>query len=152
MIKKLKNSDLEMAKKIRGIFQASYKIEAKLLNATNFPPLKRPLENYIASKTEFYGYLENEELAAVVEIDRNPNYILIRSLVVHPIYFRQGIASALLTFVFKNYKSDLFIVETGLANGPASKLYEKFGFIAVHQWDTDHSIRKVKFEKRIQTE
>ena len=59
MIKKLKNSDLEMAKKIRGIFQASYKIEAKLLNVTNFPPLKRPLENYIASKTEFYGYLEN---------------------------------------------------------------------------------------------
>ena len=152
MIKKLKNSDLEMAKKIRGIFQASYKIEAKLLNATNFPPLKRPLENYIASKTEFYGYLENEELAAVVEIDRNPNYILIRSLVVQPIYFRQGIASALITFVFKNYKSDLFIVETGLANGPASKLYEKFGFIAMHQWDTDHGIRKVKFEKRIQTE
>ncbi|HCY98291.1 MAG TPA: GNAT family N-acetyltransferase, partial [Polaribacter sp.] len=45
MIEKLKNSDLEIAKKMRLIFQASYKVEAKLLNATNFPPLKRPLEN-----------------------------------------------------------------------------------------------------------
>jgi ribosomal protein S18 acetylase RimI-like enzyme len=150
MIEKLKNSELEMAKKIRSVFQASYKIEAKLLNATNFPPLKRTLKNYIASKTQFYGYLENEELAAVVEIDANPNYILIRSLVVHPIFFRQGIASTLITFAFETFQSDLFIVETGLANGPATKLYEKFGFVAVHQWDTNHGIRKIKFEKRIQ--
>jgi ribosomal protein S18 acetylase RimI-like enzyme len=150
MIEKLKNSDLVMAKKIQIVFQASYKIEAKLLNATNFPPLQRTLENYIQSKTAFYGYSKNGELAAVVEINTDHDFILIRSLVVHPDFFRRGIAGKLIEFVFKTFESDLFIVETGLANGPATKLYEKFGFVAVHQWDTDFGIRKVKFEKRIQ--
>lgn len=150
MIEKLKNSDLEIAKKMRLIFQASYKVEAKLLNATNFPPLKRPLENYTESNTEFYGYSINEILAAVVEIDtnNNNNYILIRSLVVRPDFFRQGIAGKLIKFVFETFKSNLFVVETGLENGPATKLYEKFGFVEVHQWDTNHGIRKIKFEKR----
>tara|TARA_B100000809_G_scaffold223429_1_gene232973 strand:- start:2811 stop:3278 length:468 start_codon:yes stop_codon:yes gene_type:complete len=152
MIEKLKNSDLEIAKKMRLIFQASYKVEAKLLNATNFPPLKRPLENYTESNTEFYGYTTNGVLAAVVEIDTNNNYTLIRSLVVHPDYFRQGIAGELMKFVLKTFKSNLFVVETGLENGPATKLYEKFGFIEVHQWDTNHGIRKIKFEKHTKNE
>jgi ribosomal protein S18 acetylase RimI-like enzyme len=152
MIEKLKNSDLEIAKKMRLIFQASYKVEATLLNATNFPPLKRPLENYTESNTEFYGYSINEILAAVVEIDTNNNYILIRSLVVHPDFFRQGIAGNLIKFVFETFKSNLFVVETGLENGPATKLYEKFGFVEVHQWDTNHGIRKIKFEKHTKNE
>jgi ribosomal protein S18 acetylase RimI-like enzyme len=152
MIEKLKNSDLEIAKKMRLIFQASYKVEATLLNATNFPPLRRPLENYTESNTEFYGYSINEVLAAVVEIDTNNNYILIRSLVVHPDFFRQGIAGNLIKFVFETFKSNLFVVETGLENGPATKLYEKFGFVEVHQWDTNHGIRKIKFEKHTKNE
>jgi ribosomal protein S18 acetylase RimI-like enzyme len=150
MIEKLKNSDLLMAKKIQIVFQASYKIEAKLLNATNFPPLQRTLENYIQSKTAFYGYSKNGELAAVAEMNTDNDFILIRSLVVHPDFFRRGIAGKLIEFIFDTFDSDLFIVETGLANGPATKLYEKYGFVAVHQWDTDFGIRKVKFEKRIQ--
>jgi ribosomal protein S18 acetylase RimI-like enzyme len=150
MIEKLKNSDLLMAKKIQIVFQASYKIEAKLLNATNFPPLQRTLENYIQSKTVFYGYSKNGELAAVAEMNTDNDFILIRSLVVHPDFFRRGIAGKLIEFIFDTFDSDLFIVETGLANGPATKLYEKYGFVAVHQWDTDFGIRKVKFEKRIQ--
>ena len=152
MIEKLKNSDLEIAKKMRLIFQASYKVEATLLNATNFPPLKRPLENYTESNTEFYGYSINEILAAVVEIDTNTNYILIRSLVVHPDFFRQGIAGKLIKFVFETFQSNLFVVETGLENGPARKLYKKFGFVEVNQWDTNHGIRKIKFEKRTKNE
>ena len=102
MIEKLKNSDLVMAKKIQIVFQASYKIEAKLLNATNFPPLQRTLENYIQSKTAFYGYSKNGELAAVVEINTDHDFILIRSLVVHPDFFRRGIAGKLIEFFFQN--------------------------------------------------
>jgi N-acetylglutamate synthase-like GNAT family acetyltransferase len=149
MIEKLQNSKLEIAEKIRAIFQVSYKVEAKLLAAVNFPPLQRPLEKYRESSTEFYGYSKDGELAGVVEIDANNNYILIRSLVIHPIFFRQGIAGKLIEFVFNTFDSNLFVVETGLANGPATALYKKFGFIEVHQWDTDHGIRKVKFEKLI---
>jgi hypothetical protein len=89
MIKKLQNNDVEVSKKIRSVFQLSYKIEAELLNAIDFPPLKRPLENYVNSETEFFGYLKNKELAGVIEIKHNNNFTHINSLVVSPNFFRQ---------------------------------------------------------------
>ncbi len=149
MIEKLQNNDVEVSKKIRSIFQLSYKIEADLLNATDFPPLKRPLENYIHSNTEFYGYLKDEEIVGVVEIEHNDRFTAIHSLVVDPTFFRQGIARKLMVFVLKKFDSDLFVVETGLENGPATALYKKFDFKEVKQWDTDHGVRKVKFERTI---
>ncbi|MDA9069727.1 GNAT family N-acetyltransferase [Arenitalea sp.] len=148
MIEKLQNNEIEISKRIRSVFQASYKIEAKLLNATDFPPLKRPLENYVKSNTVFFGYLKNEDIAGVIEIDHNNDYTLIRSLVVDPTFFRQGIAKKLMKFVLDRFDSKLFVVETGLENGPATKLYEQFSFIEVKQWDTNHGVRKIKFERR----
>jgi len=148
MIEKLQNNEIEISKRIRSVFQASYKIEAKLLNATDFPPLKRPLENYVKSNTVFFGYLKNEDIAGVIEIDHNNDSTLIRSLVVDPTFFRQGIAKKLMKFVLDTFDSKLFVVETGLDNGPATKLYEQFGFIEVKQWDTNHGVRKIKFERR----
>jgi len=149
MIKKLNNKDIVIAKKIRLVFQVSYAIEAKLLNATNFPPLNRTLNDFINCDTQFYGYWKNEALTAVVEIRDNQNSTLIQSLVVDPLYFRQGIAGKLINFVFENYNSKTFNVETGLANLPAIKLYERFGFSEVKQYDTDVGIRKIRFEKII---
>jgi ribosomal protein S18 acetylase RimI-like enzyme len=148
MIEKLQNNEIEISKRIRSVFQASYKVEAKLLNATDFPPLKRPLENYVKSNTFFFGYLKNEDIAGVIEIDHNNDHTLIRSLVVDPTFFRQGIAKKLMKFVLNTFDSKLFIVETGLENGPATKLYETFGFVEVKQWDTNHGVRKIKFERR----
>ncbi|MCL5130040.1 N-acetyltransferase [Algibacter sp. L4_22] len=149
MIKRLQNNDIEVSKKIRSVFQLSYKIEAKLLNATDFPPLKRPLENYINSETEFFGYLKDKELAGVIEIKHNNNFTHINSLVVAPSFFRQGIARKLMEFIFERFNSKLLVVETGLENGPATELYKKFNFKEVKQWDTDHGVRKIKFERRI---
>lgn len=40
MIKKLQNKNLETAKNIHSIFQVSYAVKAKLLNAVDFPHLK----------------------------------------------------------------------------------------------------------------
>ena len=68
---------------------------------------------------------------------------------VDPLFFRQGIARKLMEFTFNTFDSNLFVVETGVENEPASKLYMKFGFIEVKQWNTEHGIRKIKFEKKI---
>jgi ribosomal protein S18 acetylase RimI-like enzyme len=149
MIEKLQNNDIEVSKKIRSVFQLSYRIEAKLLNATDFPPLKRPLKNYVNSNTEFFGYLKDGELAGVIEIEHNNRFTDINSLVVHPRFFRQGIARQLMEFVFNTFDSKLFVVETGLENMPATELYKKFDFKEVKQWNTDHGIRKIKFERII---
>ena len=92
--------------------------------------------------------MKNEDIAGVIEIDHNNDSTLIRSLVVDPTFFRQGIAKKLMKFVLNTFDSKLFVVETGLDNGPATKLYEQFGFIEVKQWDTNHGVRKIKFERR----
>tara|TARA_B110000444_G_scaffold259913_1_gene305191 strand:- start:964 stop:1419 length:456 start_codon:yes stop_codon:yes gene_type:complete len=149
MIERLKNNDLEISKKIRSVFQLSYKVEAKILNATDFPPLKRSLENYVNSNTAFFGYLKNQELAGVIEIEHNDNFTHINSLVVDPGFFKQGIARKLMEYVINTFDSKLFVVETGLENGPATELYKKFDFKEVKQWNTNHGIRKIKFERRI---
>jgi len=149
MIKRLQNSELEISHQIHSVFQLSYAVEAKLLDTTDFPPLKRPLESYQKSDNMFFGYHENTELAGIIEIEFNNKCTDINSLVVNPKFFRRGIARKLIEFVFNSFDSNLFVVETGLANDPATKLYKKFGFIEVKQWDTEHGIRKIKFEKRI---
>jgi len=152
LIERLNNTDLEISKKIHSVFQVSYKVEAKLLNATNFPPLKRSLENYVKSNTAFYGYLKNEVLAGVIEVDHKDNSTHINSLVVKPNFFRQGIAKKLMEFVFNTFGSKPFIVETGVHNEPATELYKKLGFKEVKQWETDFGIRKIQFERRINNE
>ena len=149
MIEKLQNNEKEVSKKIRSVFQLSYAVEAKLLNAVDFPPLKRPLTDYLNSKTEFFGYTKGKALAGVIEIDHNNRFTHINSLVVHPAFFRQGVGRALMEYVFNTFDSKLFVVETGLENRPATELYKKFGFKEVKQWDTDHGVRKIKFERRI---
>ncbi len=148
MIKQLYNKDPELSKQIRIVFQASYAVEAKLLNAIDFPPLKRNLESYIKSDNDFYGYLDKEELAAVIEINTNKKVTHIQSLVVHPTFFRQGIARKLMDFVLNHYTTKTFMVETGVENEPASLLYKKMDFHEVKQWDTPFGIRKIRFEKR----
>lgn len=146
MILKLEHTKRKTAECIRAVFQVSYAVEARLLNAVDFPPLKRPMEGFLQSENVFYGYQTENVLQAVVEIKQLENAVHIQSLVVHPDYFRKGIASELLRFVLKEFKSELFTVETGLANAPATQLYQNFGFVKTREWDTDHGIRKLAFE------
>ena len=145
----MKNSDLEVSKKIQIIFQSSYQVEAKILNAVDFPPLKRTLESYIRSTNEFYGYFENHELAGIIEIERATKHIDINSLVVHPNFFRLGIGRKLVEFTFNQFDSILFIVETGAENTPATELYKKLGFQEIKEWNTDFGVRKIRFERRM---
>ncbi|MGD1892574.1 MAG: GNAT family N-acetyltransferase [Cyclobacteriaceae bacterium] len=149
MIKELHNNDLEIASQIYSVFQLSYAVEAKLLNANDFPPLRRSLESYLNSTNDFYGYFEKNELAGVIEVEITANYVDINSLVVKPQFFRRGIGRKLLEFIFNRFNSNLYIVETGVKNKPATELYKKLGFKEIKQWDTDFGIRKILFEKRI---
>lgn len=147
MIIKLENKNEETAQQIRALFQASYKIEAELLNAIDFPPLNRELEDFINCDTEFYGLSKGEEIAAVVEVKADKEVTDIHSLVVLPNYFRQGLGRELVQFVLDTFDSESYIVETGLENEPATRLYKQLGFVEQSQWDTPFGIRKVGFKK-----
>ena len=149
MIRLLENSDLKTSAQIKSVFQISYAVEAELLKAQNFPPLQRELESYQKSDNQFFGFFIDQELAGIVEVDDKNDFTHIQSLVVHPKFFRQGVGRKLVVFVFNSYDSNLFIVETGVQNLPATELYKKLGFHEVHQWETDHGVRKIRFERNI---
>jgi ribosomal protein S18 acetylase RimI-like enzyme len=144
MINILDQQEETIAEKMHHVFQASYAVEAALLEAKDFPPLKRSIQDFKNSDTSFFGYSIGKELAAVIEIEPSPNRFHICSLVVHPKYFRRGIGSELITFIFKLLIGNKITVETGLANIPAITLYKNFGFKEVGQYDTDHGIRKIQ--------
>jgi len=150
MIIKINNTKNKIAKEIRSIFQVSYAVEADILKAINFPPLKRTVTQFLNSNSEFYAYYLMENIAGVIEIENHKDLTHIQSLVVYPEYFRNGIGSKLVQFILDTYKSKIVTVETGIGNYPAIKLYKKFGFQEQKQWDTNHGVRKIRFEKNIQ--
>jgi len=149
MIIKINNKENKIAEEIRAIFQVSYTVEAEMLKAVDFPPLKRTVSQFMNSTSEFYAYYLVENIAGVIEIENDEDVTHIQSLVVYPKYFRNGIGRKLVQFILDNYKSKIFTVETGIDNHPAIKLYKRLGFQEQEQWDTNHGVRKVRFEKRI---
>ena len=128
MITKINNKRNEIAKEIRDIFQSSYAVEAEMLKAIDFPPLKRTISQFLNSISEFYAYYLNQNIAGVIEIKNNQDLTHIQSLVVYPKYFRKGIGRKLIQFTLDTYKSNIFTVETGLDNHPAIILYTSFDF------------------------
>jgi ribosomal protein S18 acetylase RimI-like enzyme len=147
VIIKINNKKKEIANQIRDVFQVSYAVEAKLLNAVDFPPLKRTKFQFLNSNTEFYAYYINKDIAGIIELDDNKDSKHIQSLVVHPKYFRKGIGRTLVQFVMDTYTTKIFTVETGIDNYPAIQLYKSFGFEKQHQWNTNHGVIKVRFKK-----
>jgi ribosomal protein S18 acetylase RimI-like enzyme len=148
MIRKLEHSVKVNAEEIRNVFQVSYKIEAKLLGAKNFPPLSRSIQSFSNSENDFFGYYEEEKLIAVIEMKKELESMLIQSLVVHPGFFRRGIARKLIEFILRKSDSNQFAVETGKDNNPARKLYESFGFQLVKTYNAEENIIKVRYHKR----
>ena len=145
MIAKLNHKGITIAKKIHCVFQVSYAIESKLLDVKDFPPLKRSINDLQKSNTSFFGFWKDECLAAVIEIEKFETSIDICSLIVDPVYFRQGIATKLLRFARKYFNSETITVETALANKAAISLYKNFGFKELKQWQASGGIRKIKF-------
>lgn len=147
MIVTLEHINQAIAQQIRDVFQASYQIEAKLVQAQDFPPLKRTVEQITQSKNRFFGAQEGKQLAGVIEIGLIANRLEIHSLVVAPEHFRKGIAGQLLKYVFSLGKFEKALVETASKNEPAILLYEKHGFKEIKRWTPEHGIEKVAMLK-----
>lgn len=143
MIETLNNKSALVAKKLFTIWQESYRVEAKLLQVLDFPPLNRTVPDFINSSTRFYGFVKDDNYNAVMELRDNDGVLHIQSLVVQPSQFRKGLASKMIAFVLSENMEYNFTVETGCDNLPAINLYLKFGFVETKQYETDHGIRKI---------
>jgi len=146
---KLDHQNKISAQEIYKIFQASYRVEAQLLNADNFPPLSISVADLRQKKTQFYGGIIEHTLAGIVEVEEKNKVLDICSLVVSPDYFRRGLAKALMNYVLENLDWKEAIVETGSKNFPAIQLYEGLGFAIIKKWVPEHGIEKVALKKII---
>ncbi len=143
MIIKLEHSSEKIAEQIFTVFQNAYKIEAQLIGAHDFPPLSRSAKDIQNSMTQFYGFIENNCLAGVIEIVIEIKRLKIDSLTVDPHYFRKGIAHKLIDYVLGTMFVSEVMVETAVANLPAINLYKKHGFAEFKRWTPSHGIEKL---------
>tara|TARA_B100001540_G_C15544923_1_gene523148 strand:+ start:155 stop:595 length:441 start_codon:yes stop_codon:yes gene_type:complete len=143
MIEKINNTNILISYKIHNLFQLSYKKEADILKVKKFPPLSRGVDDILNSKNYFFAYFLKDDFLGIIELDDSKN-IHIQSLVVHPDFFRKGIASQLIDFVIIKHKKRTFTVETALGNYPAIKLYKSYGFRELNTYDAEFNIRKIR--------
>ncbi|WP_199609513.1 GNAT family N-acetyltransferase [Flocculibacter collagenilyticus] len=143
MIKKLAHYNQVVAQQIYTVFQRSYQVEAQLIGVSDFPPLSRSVDDIQSADTLFFGFFEDNCLAAVIEIALEDKILEIDSLTVDPAHFRKGIANKLIKHVLSvtNYRQAK--VETAVANMPAIVLYQKHGFVEYKRWTPSHGIEKV---------
>lgn len=131
MIHKLLSNSYEVATSILQVQIPAYTIEADYINSTAIPRLYDTVNDIQSCGETFYGYFSENKLAGFISfIERE--VIDIHRLVVSPDFFKQGIATKLLLYIFNMFPSSMtYIVQTGKANTPAIALYKKHGFIEV---------------------
>jgi ribosomal protein S18 acetylase RimI-like enzyme len=118
-----------IAEQIYQLQQASYTIERDLIEYPDFPPLAVTAQEIQAESDTFLGYRTGAILAGVLSFTVTPVLLDIGRLIVHPAYFRRGIAGQLLQAV-ETYATvaQRINVSTAEKNLPAVRLYQKHGY------------------------
>ena len=99
MIQMLNVQDRDEATELLALQKLAYRKEADLIGSDQIPPLYETLEALQQSTETFYGYVLDGRLAGAISYKRERNLLDIYRMMVHPDYFRRGIARALLQFV-----------------------------------------------------
>jgi ribosomal protein S18 acetylase RimI-like enzyme len=131
----LDHTDQKEAERICKVLLDSYSVEARLIGADDFPPLRRQSDDIRRSASTFYGGSWGGRLVAVAEIEESEDgSVNIAGFVVHPEAFRRGIGSRLLRHVMAELGAASFTVSTAASNRPAIALYGKHGFRLQRRW------------------
>jgi ribosomal protein S18 acetylase RimI-like enzyme len=133
---------------------ASYRVEAELIGFDEIPPLKDGIQSIREAEETFYGYYVNEQegpkLVGVISFEREGSIVTICRMMVHPDFFRRGIASSLLQHILIEQEREgatRFVVSTGSANSPAIRLYEGYGFIVRRVFTVPPGVSLTTFER-----
>ncbi|MGA5690657.1 GNAT family N-acetyltransferase [Cytobacillus pseudoceanisediminis] len=129
MIINLDLSNKETAKKLLDIQIPSYLVEADIIGFDGIPQLQDTEEKLMQSNEKFLGYVLNDRLVASISFIEDQSKVDICRLVVHPNYFRKGIARTLVEYIINSIAINKpIIVTTGAKNTPAKNLYFQLGF------------------------
>jgi len=98
VVEHLNHRKRAVAEGIHSVQMAAYAQEAKLLEARDFPPLERTVEDIQASDELFLGVVEDGAIIGALSMspDEEPGAMSITSLVVAPHRQHQGIGRLLL--------------------------------------------------------
>lgn len=129
-IDRLDHRDAAVAQQIHAVLLPAYRQEAALLQAEDFPPLRRSSADLQASEDVFIGAWSGSTLCGALGVaaDDEPGQWCITLLVVDPARQRRGIARALVQAALDHAPATAFAVATGAFNAPALALYRSLGF------------------------
>ncbi len=98
----------------------------------------------------FFGYFLGEELCGAISFKIEKDVMDIHRLIVHPQFFRKGIAKMLLDFIESNLEDiENIIVSTGSKNIPALNFYKKNGFTKIGETRVNERLSLTSFKKII---
>lgn len=128
----------------------SYKIEAEYIGSYEIPPLTETLKELINSGETFIGYFSEGELAGVLSYKFKKGIIDIHRVMVHPKFFRKGIAKNLVNYIENELETaEFMVVSTGAKNEPAVDLYLKLGFEKMDDRVFGNGIVVTNFKKKL---
>jgi ribosomal protein S18 acetylase RimI-like enzyme len=148
-IKEIDLSEKETAGEVLDLQRTSYRIEADLIGTEEIPPLKETFEQLQNCGETFTGCYMNNRLAGAVSYKVIGTTIDVHRVMVHPDFFRKGIALKLITWTEqRETSSSEVVVSTGAANLPAVRLYEKLGFVRKEDSIVGNGLVLANFIKR----
>ncbi|PUB13851.1 GNAT family N-acetyltransferase [Paenisporosarcina sp. OV554] len=149
MIKKIDISINKNAENILEIQIPAYKVEAEIIGSYDIPPLKDTIDTLKQCGETFFGYYLNEELCGAISIKVEDDEVDIHRLIVHPNYFRKGLAQKLLNFIVSKFEIETIKVATGSKNAPAVSFYKKNGFQNIKEVTVNEQLSLTFFEKKL---
>lgn len=148
MIKKINIQEFETADQVYKLQQIAYTIESQKINFNGIPYLHETLSELMKSPENFYAYFQGDRIAGVFSYLYENKIIDGHRMMVHPDFFRQGIANHLLHFTETLHpEASSFIIQTGFKNEPAKALYLKNNFNITGTIQINPQVQLVSFEK-----
>jgi len=144
-LQQLDHRQSDQAHDIWRLLHDAYSVEASIIGADDFPPLRRTVADIASAQAQFIGAGDEARLLAVCEFSIDSgNSCEITSFGVDPSSFRQGYGSMLLRNLISMPGILELSVATAAANTPAIRFYEKHGFACSGEWLTPEKIAVVR--------
>ncbi|GKU76372.1 N-acetyltransferase [Paenibacillus sp. L3-i20] len=148
MIIVLNNKDTKTANDILEVQLPAYRVEAEIIGFDDIPPLRDTVQSIVDCDEHFVAYVLDEAVAGFISYEQDDNDIHICRLVVHPNYFRKGIAKQLLAHVLRGpAEGKKIVVHTGAKNVPAIRLYVSYGFEEMEHIEVAPEVYITRFER-----
>ena len=128
IVRRLALTDAAVVAQLIALQRAAYQVEADLIGGAAIPAMTETAAELAACGETFLG-VGDEEIVAALSYKRAGGVVDIHRLVVHPVAFRRGLATALLDALGEAERDATeWTVATAEANAPAMTLYARRGF------------------------